>query len=262
MRVQPYESYADFYDRIGQRFFGEAIARETLRWLADELAPGAPVLDLACGTGAATFVFAGAGFQTTGVDRSREMLAQAEKIATERALNVALLCQDIRELTVSRRVSLATCFYDSINYLADTVELQAVFDRVFECLLPGGHFIFDVNTRRRLAEGWDNGCVVAADSDDLFVTYRSWFDIQSSTSPLIMTAFVRADDGRWDRFEEEHVERAFEIEEISEALLVSGFSICDSREYHDRPGRVAGPVTDSTERVIIWATRPATAEPA
>ena len=58
-----YSRYARHYDQIGQRRFGESSARDLLRLLALQGDHPASVLDLACGTGAATIIFARQGLE-------------------------------------------------------------------------------------------------------------------------------------------------------------------------------------------------------
>ena len=53
-----YSRYARHYDQIGQRRFGEISARNLLKLLTAENVRIQSVIDLACGTGAASVEFA------------------------------------------------------------------------------------------------------------------------------------------------------------------------------------------------------------
>ena len=77
----PYSKYAQVYDRIGQRAFGERMAGVILDLLGKRRVYPRNVLDLGCGTGAATVAFARGGLKTTGVDRSPQMLEHARASA-------------------------------------------------------------------------------------------------------------------------------------------------------------------------------------
>src|SRR5262249_6908260 len=145
-RSPPYTRYAAVYDLIGQRVFGERIAKATVTWLAARGITPRRVADLACGTGAATLVLAAGGAEAIGVDRSAEMLARAERAAAEAGLSVTWLEQDLRDLALPRPVDLATSFFDSINYLVEDGDLRTVFGRVSASLTDGGYFVFDLNT--------------------------------------------------------------------------------------------------------------------
>jgi SAM-dependent methyltransferase len=256
-RHAPYSRYAAVYDAIGQRRFGERIADATLEWLGDHGEHPSSVLDLACGTGAATFVFAKAGLASTGVDRAPEMLAGAETAARERGLEIRWIEQDIRDLAVDERFDLIVSFFDSFNYLTEENDLALVIARAAAALNEERFLVFDLNTRRRLAEHWGDACVVAADRDDLFGLYRSWFETETDLSPLLLTFFVRSkdDQNRWERFDEEHIERAFDLDYVESLLIAAGFEIVELRAFHDGPGVLGGIGSEQSERVVFFARK-------
>ena len=263
-RSPPYSRYAAVYDLIGQRAFGERIAEAALDWLAERGVTPHRAADLACGTGAATLVLAATGAATIGVDRSAEMLACAERSAAAAGQSITWLEQDLRDLSLPWNVDLVTSFFDSVNYLVDDDDLATVFARVASALAEGGFFVFDLNTRRRFAEGWGNTTVIAADRDDLFGVYRSWFVPETNLSPLVLTFFHRRDDGMtWERFDEEHVERAYEIEEVEATLTAAGLRVVEVRAFHDGGGVLGGRGTEESERVVFFVQRPpASSDPA
>jgi SAM-dependent methyltransferase len=255
MRLDPaYTRYAEVYDQIGQRRFGEGLARLTLAWLAERGATPGTAVDLACGTGAAASVLAQAGLRVWGVDRSDSMLAVAAG-APAAGASIVWLSQDICHLELPEPVELATCFYDSVNYLRSERELAALFHGVARVLFPSGWLVFDVNTRRRLAEGWDRTTMVAADDERAFVVYRSWFDEPSGISPLIITGFLRNDAGSWDRFDEEHVERAFALDNIDQLLAEAGFDVVHRFEHLPTTSALRAPGTEASDRVVFFARR-------
>jgi SAM-dependent methyltransferase len=253
MRVEPYERYAEFYDRIGQRQFGQRLADALLadpRFGVDAVKT---VVDLACGTGAGALRFAAAGKTVIGVDRSPQMLARAAASAERAGLHVEWIQQDLRELALPYPVDLAVSFYDSLNYIIEDGDLERIFGRVARFLRPGGRFVFDLNSKRRLAEGWGDATMVAADDDDLFVVYRSTWDDATNRSPLHLTAFVRDEAGNWGRFDEEHIERAYAIDDVTAMLTRTGFKAVEAREYHPWRGRIGDLATERSERLVFIA---------
>ena len=265
-RVPPYSRYAAVYDAVGQGAFGERIAESTLAHLHGSGRRYASAVDLACGTGAGTVVLAASGLATTAVDRSPAMLEFARERAEAAGLPVRFLEQDLRDLALPEPVDLATCFYDSLNYVTEPEDLGRVFRLVRASLRPGGCFAFDLNTRRRFAEAWNDTCMVAADRDGLFGLYRSWFEPETGLSPLILTFFVRAGDGEtdlWERFEEEHIERAYRLSDVESMLAAAAFARVEMLEYSDRLGAVTGPGSESSHRVLFfaWAAAKATTLP-
>ena len=251
----PYSGYARIYDRIGQRAFGERMAAVILDELSNLSIHPSTVLDLGCGTGSATFAFARAGLQATGLDRSPDMLAQARTAGADSSLPVTFIEGDMTELDLPGRFDLVTCIYDAVNYLGDSIELRRFFQSVSGVLRSGGAFAFDMNTRHRLASSWEQGLVLVGDSDDLYVTYRSWFDEALDASPLIVTAFMRESDTCWTRFDEEHIERSWPIEAVTSWLEHTGFHVRVVAGYLDATGEVMHPARENHGRVLFIATR-------
>jgi SAM-dependent methyltransferase len=251
----PYSSYARIYDQIGQRAFGERMAGVILAELATYGAEPSTVLDLGCGTGSATMAFARAGLVTTGLDRSPDMLHRARSLACDAGLDISFVEADMIDSGLPDRFDLVTCIYDAVNYLSGNEELRKFFTSVYDLLESGGVFTFDMNTLQRLTTSWEQGLMLAGDSDDLYVTYRSWFDDELDASPLIVTAFMRESDGRWTRFDEEHVERAWLIADVVRWLTETGFSVRQVAGYIDSTGDLIRPAREDHGRVLFLATR-------
>lgn len=250
-----YSRYAAVYDAIGQRIFGERIAEATLDFLKTAEFCPTTVVDLACGTGSASLIFAASGMQVTGIDRSSAMLDRARAAASEAGLHVTWSEQDMRSFEIDRPVDLVTSFYDAINYLTEDGDIAHVFERVARALRPGGLFVFDMNTREKFSAAWNESCYIAVDRDDLFGIYQSWFQPESGISPLTMTFFVRTDAGLWERFDEEHIERAYPLDEVKEMLDTAGFDVRATLDYADRFPRFGGPGSERSHRVVFVAER-------
>ena len=253
--VPPYSAYAGIYDDIGQRAFGERMAAVILQELMARGKTPHSVLDLGCGTGSATVAFARAGLVATGIDRAPQMLDRARENAAAAQVAATFTAGDMTELDHSIRFELVTCIYDAVNYLEDDDALRQLFREVFRSLEPGGSFAFDMNTRHRLNSSWEQGLMLAGDSDDLFVTYRSWFDSALDASPLIITAFVRESESCWRRFDEEHVERAWPIEHVVAWLEQTGFRVDQVSGYIDSTGDLVRPAREDHGRVLFLASR-------
>jgi ubiquinone/menaquinone biosynthesis C-methylase UbiE len=117
-----YSRYANHYDQIGQRRFGEISAEHLLRLLNAKGADPRTVLDLACGTGAATLAFARFGLSATGLDLSGPMLDRAKASAEVEMLPVQWTQADMTAFAVDVPFDLCTCMYDAVNYLGDLRE--------------------------------------------------------------------------------------------------------------------------------------------
>jgi len=238
-----YDAYAAVYDAIGQGRFSARLAGWVLQWLAARGVHPTRVLDLACGAGDAALVFAAAGCTVVGVDRAWRMLEIARGKARDAGYAIAFVEGDIRDLSVvsgqwlvatdpEQRTTnngqrtfcdLATCFYDSLNYLIDDGDLDRVFAGVAAALRPGGYLIFDINTAAEYAT-WDERAVVTYDGRDCLVYNRLSYDPDTRLGVGRIVWFVREIE-RWWRGEETHTERAWSDAEIGAGLARTGLAL-------------------------------------
>jgi SAM-dependent methyltransferase len=253
---EPYADYAAIYERIGQGTFGAQMAMRTLDWMTSTGEQRLRILDLACGTGAASLVFASAGHTVVGVDRSPSMLAIARQKAAAVGLEISYVQQDLRhirldELLVEQPFDLITCFFDSLNYLGDDHELAEVCQQVAQLLRPEGLFIFDLQTPKAL-EGWADRDEVIYDDEDLIVYNRLSYDHDKRRAIGRVVWFSELNE-RWWRFEETHIERPWSEQQVTEALAGAGMRSVARLTPE-------GAVSDSESlRVVYYAQR--TAEP-
>src|SRR5699024_11972645 len=120
------------------------------------------LLDLGCGTGTMTELFAGFGYDMIGVDNSADMLEIAMEKKEASGHDILYLLQDMRafELYGTVRAVLSVC--DSVNYMTDPADLLQVFRLVNNYLDPGGIFIFDFNTVHKYRDVMGD-CTIAED---------------------------------------------------------------------------------------------------
>ena len=190
--------------------------------------PGRTVLDLACGTGSLTRELARRGYEMIGVDRSPEMLAQAaEKNRGGSPIEPIFLCQSMEKLDLYGTIDACVCCLDSVNYVTDPKKLERAFARVRLFLMPGGLFLFDVNTPEKL-EGLD-GQVFLDETEDTYCVWRAEWSRRGRTCSYFMDLFRREENGLWRREEELHRERAYTVPELTAMLERAGFA--DIRTY-------------------------------
>lgn len=179
-------------------------------------------VECACGTGSLTLPLRKMGYQMTGVDLSEDMLAAAMAKARAAGLTIPFVRQDMRRLSVPRRVDcvLATC--DGVNYLTTPEDVQVFFAAAFAALKPGGALIFDVSTPEKLSGTLGNNTLF---SDDEAVSYiwRNKWDEKNACVTLSLSLFVRRSDGVYDRLEEKQVQRAHIRKELRSWLASAGF---------------------------------------
>ena len=190
--------------------------------------PGRTVLDLACGTGSLTRELALRGYEMIGVDQSPEMLAQAaEKNRGVSPVEPIFLCQSMEKLDLYGTIDACVCCLDSVNYVTDPKKLERAFGRVRLFLMPGGLFLFDVNTPEKL-EGLD-GQVFLDETEDAYCVWRAEWSKRSRTCTYFMDLFRLEENGLWRREEELHRERAYPVDQLTAMLERAGFA--DIRTY-------------------------------
>jgi len=231
-----YETYAQVYDQSGQIQFS-ILMLDYLNKLLPSLgltdarpSPGrgkaggeVAVCDLCCGTGTVAIAFAARGWRVYGVDGLAAMLAEARRKAAEMGIRVEFSQQDMRQFALPKPVDLVTCFYDSVNYLLTVDDLQRCFQRVAALLVPGGWFIFDMNSPAAFATNWNNTTFVI-DQADFSIIMRNTYDPQTNLAKCVVTVFQRQGE-LYAKSVEEHVERAYATKEVADTLAQAGLEL-------------------------------------
>jgi SAM-dependent methyltransferase len=223
--VKIYDRLADVYDRGGWESYSRRMFPYLEKVLRRYRFQGKLVAELACGTGTLAIALSRQGYQVVGVDRSESMLRVAREKARRTGTAVTFLQQDIRRLNLDRPVDLATCFFDSMNYLLSYGDLVKTFCGVHRALHPGGLFIFDMNTATGLASRWDTHDG-SRDLGDIAIIGSSRYDSKAMLGTIRITVFRKISSGGvsslYEKFSEEHTERAYPDEEVRAALQEGG----------------------------------------
>lgn len=163
------------------------------------------------------------GYQVTGVDQSANMLRLARERSRRAGLSVRFEKKDMRSLQFDNEFDIATCWYDSLNYLHTLKDLRATFAGISHALRPGGLFLFDVNTVRALSYYWvRNPSDLIRDDGSLFILHRSTYEPKSRVATLRVTAFERTGH-LWERVDELHRERGYPLPSIRRCLKKAHF---------------------------------------
>jgi ubiquinone/menaquinone biosynthesis C-methylase UbiE len=249
--------YADFaavYDRLMQDVDYAAWAAFYTA-LLDSLgvSPGAAVAECACGTGGLTVPLA-ARYDMTGIDLSEEMLSQAVPKAKSAGRNVRFVRQDMRRLRLMRPADavLATC--DGINYLLKDNDLAAFLNAAFHALKPGGALAFDISSPGKLRGTLGDNVLTLSEEDVAYIWHNRWSDSERVVQ-MNLSIFVRRPDGAYDRIVEQQAQRAWDEQEVLDALAKAGFR--QARAWGDRRMRVPSP---NDQRLHFTAIKPVKGE--
>lgn len=181
------------------------------------------ILDLACGTGTIAVALARRGYRVVGVDRSEEMLAVADEKARRAGVKVLWTLQDMRRFQLAEQADAAVCLFDSLNYLVDEGDLERAFRQTAAALKPGALMVFDLHTESRLREYGES--LFVDSGEEVAYIWENEYDEELRLCTMAITLFVRDGDGRYTRYDEVHLERAFTPAEVEAALKRTGFEL-------------------------------------
>ena len=217
-----YESFAAVYDTFMDNVPYEEWGRYLIGLLHREEITEGLVLELGCGTGSMTELLAEAGYDMIGVDNSPDMLEIAMEKREKSGHDILYLLQDMREFELYGTVAAVVSICDSINYITEYEDLVEVFRLVNNYLDPHGIFVFDIKTRRTYEK--IGASVIAEDREECSFIWDNYFDAEDGINEYQLSVFVKSEDGRYDKYVENHYQRAYSLEEIQRALRESGLA--------------------------------------
>ena len=198
-------------------------------------------LDVACGTGNVTVRLAKHFKDIYAVDLSEDMLREAFNKLKEKRIKGKIICQDMTEMQLNRKFDLITSVLDSTNYITDEDDLEKYFSSVKEHLKDDGIFIFDVNSYYKLSEILGNN-IYTYSEEDVFYTWENVFE--DDMVSMFLTFFVKQGE-LYERFEEEHFERAYKEEELESALSNCGLKVINKFDGYSN-----NKVQANSERIV------------
>jgi SAM-dependent methyltransferase len=218
--LDPYDKLAEVYDSIYPRKFYEDYYCFISRILEGMGSEPETVLELACGTGNLAKVFLDRGYSVEGFDMSGSMLSIARK------KGLRIYRGDMADFELNKDYDLILCVFGSMNYIKDQSDLQRCFCSVSRHLARGGLFIFDINSDYRINE------LVPGYHTEYHKVYETEVVMLNSHEPdswvTDMLFFVKTEDGKYQRFHERHVERAYKLDDVKSLLEKAGLEIVGS----------------------------------
>ena len=212
--------YDVFMDNVNYREWADYI----IETLAQDGIRDGLVLELGCGTGTVTEMLADAGYDMIGIDNSEEMLAEAMEKRAESGHDILYLLQDMQDFELYGTVRAVISVCDSMNYLTDEEDLEYLFALVNNYLDPGGLFIFDMNTVYKYQEMIGDSTIAENREEGSFI-WENTYDEESGINEYALTLFLPDTDGRYEKVEEVHYQRAYPLEQIKTLLQSSGLKL-------------------------------------
>ena len=245
--MSSYGLLADFYDSLTQDVDYEGLYEYLWAILHRNGLEPKTVLDMACGTGSLSVLFAEDGIKCYGMDLSEDMLVRARDKVQGMEHAPVFLQGNMADFRLPEQVDLLTCMLDSFNYMATPDQGQSAIRSFARAVRPGGLLIFDVRPPEQL---WAfDGQIFMDETEDVACIWRTEFDQQANQCFYGMDIFVRQGD-LWRREQEEHVEYAYDLDWLRTELQKAGFQ--DVTFYGERTFL---PPQPDEERVFIIARK-------
>ena len=248
--MEAYSGFAKVYDLFMDNIpYGEW-TEYVKELFAEEGITDGILLDLGCGTGSVTELLAKAGFDMTGIDNSEEMLEIAMEKREESGLDILYLLQDMREFELYGTVKGVVSICDSMNYILEDEDLMEVFRLVHNYLDNEGIFIFDMNTMYKYEEILADN-TFAEDREESSFIWGNYYDEEDEINQYDLALFVKEEDGRYRKYEETHLQRAYRQEDVEEMIRESGLELL---HVYDAFSKEAP--TEESERIYYVCRRP------
>ena len=237
--------YDIFMDNIPYEDWFKYIHRTLLEYGIDE----GIVAELGCGTGTMTELLAKAGYDMIGIDSSMEMLEVAMDKRVESGLeDILYLNQDMCEFELYGTVKAIVSVCDSISYILEEEDLKHTFKLVKNYLDPEGIFIFDFTTEQKYLDIKDS--TIAENREDGSFIWENTYYEDEKVNEYQLTLFLPDVQGKFDKYQEVHEQRAYSLDEIISYIDSVGMKILKiSDDYKGKE------VNDKSKRIVIVAQK-------
>ena len=259
-----YGSFAGVYEELMDNVPYDAWCSRILELFREAGLSEGLVAELGCGTGSMTRRLADAGYDMIGIDASPDMLDMAREQEMEiqaeaqdtvhkdldqkdpARKDILYLLQDMRSFELYGTVGAVVCCCDSINYILKSEEVQEVFRLVNNYLDPEGLLVMDFHPPVYYSERLKDR-TIAEVREDVAMFWENE-EAGDDIHRFYLTIFQEDEDGRYERFDEEHVQRGYTPEALKKFAEAAGLR--DIRFYDGYTGQPAG---ESSERILMTA---------
>lgn len=219
------EDLAYIHD-VGHADFALGSAPGILEILGRNGVRGDLVVDLGCGSGLWARELVGTGYRVLGIDISEAMIELSRGRVPEAEFRVGSLFE--AEIPPCRAV---TAVSEVLNYLFDPeAELLPLFRRVYDSLMPGGVFVFDLAGPGQVPRGTRSRGF--SEGEDWMVVLEKEEDAERGAFTRRITSFRKVGE-LYRRDDEVHHQRLYKPAEIARELRRTGFRVRTMHAYGD-----------------------------
>ncbi len=227
--MNAYKKFAYYYDEV----IAELDYSLWLNFILPYLNKNSLILDLACGSGTLAIMLKLKGYAVEGLDLSEEIIEIAKEKAKINHLDINFYTLNMTSFNLNKKYDVITCFFDSINFLNSTIEVNKLLKNVKKHLKSGGFFIFDLFSKTLFDEYSKNSI-----KEDYETFKINWQTNKINNNTLKHDILIQEGDLE---LKEEYYEYYYEIK----SLNLEGFKLC----------KICGDFNDdleaSDERILI-----------
>ena len=123
-----------------------------------------------------------------------------------------------------------------MNYITTADDLKSVFECVYNGLEEGGVFIFDLKTIHFFRDILSDN-TYAQNRDDSAFIWDNCYEEKTRNNIYNLAVFVLNEDGAFDRYEENHCQHGFTMEEVLSSAEAAGLTCTATYDAfsHDVP---------------------------
>ena len=153
----------------------------------------------------------------------------------------------MREFELYGTVGAVISVCDSLNYLLEEEELVQTFKLVNNYLDPKGIFIFDFNTVYKYQEVIGDS-TIAENREECSFIWENYYHEEEQINEYELTIFVKEENDLFRKFEENHYQRGYRLEQMKRALQEAGMEFVAALDADTHEG-----ITDTSERIYCIA---------
>lgn len=220
------------------------------------------ILDIGCGTGNFTLIFAKRGYRSTGIDLSEDMIRVAKGKHRPSKSNPEFFRMDMRNIRLNAKYDSATALFGGFGYLLKHEDVLKFFTSVKQRLNKDGLLIFEFwhVSGLRPESSSKNGhtsFVKAKFGDKIIIRLdTNKYDPITDICHLTFDAFVLNPKTKRliASFSETHLLKTYSISEMRHLLEETGFNVLGFYEDSLGTSKKMEPARQSTFRVLAVAS--------
>lgn len=144
----PHEFWAEVYDMVYQRSFGEfysLLTELTIETINAIVKPKSKIIDFGAGTGRLSIPLSNSGFIVTAIEPSKEMIGQLKKKDSQDSIKA--IVSTMQDFKGSGDQDLGLCVFTVLLYLLDESSLRDALSSAFDSLKNDALFLIDIPSK-------------------------------------------------------------------------------------------------------------------